>query len=228
MTDERLIRLLENPELLTSISFEELKTLALAYPYAHNLRYLLAMKANMENHPDAERLMAAASVFSLDRVQLFKLLHNNLGKQPVAAPAEESPAEQASASPTEASPVEPSATDVLEQQSNGVEAGLNGYALHFSDWYSRFNLPVLQAKVRKKAHTPHQKTFEATLPLFTAQRLAKESITEKPHLYSETMVKLLVKQGLKDKAIAMLNRMRLDNPEKSAYFAAEIEKLKKQ
>ena len=48
LTKERLIRLLENPELLTSISFEELKTLALAYPYAHNLRYLLAIKAQQE------------------------------------------------------------------------------------------------------------------------------------------------------------------------------------
>jgi hypothetical protein len=61
----------------------------------------------------------------------------------------------------------------------------------------------------------------------TAQLLAKESIQEKPKLYSVTLAKLLAEQGHRDKAIAMLERMRLDFPEKSAYFAAEINKLKK-
>ena len=73
MTQERFLKLLTDPELLSSISYEELKTLALAYPYAHNLRYLLALKAKLEDRPDAARTLATAAAYSLDRTRLFLL-----------------------------------------------------------------------------------------------------------------------------------------------------------
>ena len=65
--------MLADPEQLSSISYEELKTIVLAYPYAHNLRYLLALKAQQENRPDAIRTLATAAAYSLDRTQLFLL-----------------------------------------------------------------------------------------------------------------------------------------------------------
>jgi hypothetical protein len=74
MTQERFLKLLDNPDLLASISYEELKTLALMYPYAHNLRYLLAIKSDQDNHPDFTRNLAAAAAHSLDRTRLFALI----------------------------------------------------------------------------------------------------------------------------------------------------------
>ncbi|HND90028.1 MAG TPA: hypothetical protein PK971_16965, partial [Saprospiraceae bacterium] len=71
MTQERFVQFLENPEALSLISYEEMKTLALAYPYAHNLRYLLALKSQQMHHPDAARNLAAAAAHSLDRTRLF-------------------------------------------------------------------------------------------------------------------------------------------------------------
>ncbi|MFZ4633405.1 MAG: hypothetical protein ACOYNO_04280 [Saprospiraceae bacterium] len=237
LTKERLIRLLENPELLSSISFEELKTLALAYPYAHNLRYLLAIKAQHESHPDATPMLATASVYSLDRVRLFSLMtatatsengdhdaattlnDHKKEEQDMVVPMEET---------KEQSMVE--VTPEVHQNENGVvlpnvsdqkpAPATNGVHLSFPDWYLQFNLPVLMAK------KPAATTFEASFTLPNAQVLAKESIREKPKLYSLTLAKLLAEQGHRDKAIAMLERMRLDFPEKSAYFAAEINKLK--
>ena len=64
MTQDRFIKLLDNPDLLATISYEELKTLALTYPFAHNLRYLLAIKAGQEDHPDFSRNLTAASAYS--------------------------------------------------------------------------------------------------------------------------------------------------------------------
>ena len=44
---------------------------------------------------------------------------------------------------------------------------------------------------------------------------------------SETLAQILEKQGHNDKAIEMYEKLQLINPEKSAYFEALIEKLKK-
>jgi hypothetical protein len=74
MTQERFSRLIEDPELLRTISYEELKTLALAYPYTHNLWYFLAIRSRQTNHPDTEKNITTAAVYSLDRSQLFRLV----------------------------------------------------------------------------------------------------------------------------------------------------------
>ncbi|MFN4255409.1 MAG: tetratricopeptide repeat protein [Saprospiraceae bacterium] len=90
MTQERFVKMLENPELLAFISYEELKTLALAYPFAHNLRYLLAIKARQENHPEFARNLALASTYSLDRTRLFQVLApKQLAPQKIAVAQEE-------------------------------------------------------------------------------------------------------------------------------------------
>jgi predicted negative regulator of RcsB-dependent stress response len=60
-----------------------------------------------------------------------------------------------------------------------------------------------------------------------AQALAEKSVTERETVISETLARLLVQQGHKEKAINMYQRLSLAFPEKSEYFAAEIDKLKK-
>ncbi|MFN0014919.1 MAG: hypothetical protein ACKVU2_10260 [Saprospiraceae bacterium] len=65
--------------MLATISYEELKTLALAYPYAHNLRYLLVLKSNQgDKNSDFGRNLAMAATYSLDRKRLFLLLAPNM------------------------------------------------------------------------------------------------------------------------------------------------------
>jgi hypothetical protein len=59
-----------------------------------------------------------------------------------------------------------------------------------------------------------------------------EDLTEKVDIYgenivSETLVEILLKQGKKEKAIEMLKKLIWKFPQKKAYFAAQIEELKK-
>ena len=47
------------------------------------------------------------------------------------------------------------------------------------------------------------------------------------NIVSETLVEILLKQGKKDKAIEVLKKLIWKFPQKKAYFAAQIEDLKK-
>ena len=60
-----------------------------------------------------------------------------------------------------------------------------------------------------------------------AQSLAERSVAENKDVISETLARLLAKQGYRDKAIVMYERLALSFPEKSSFFAAKIKELKK-
>ena len=55
---------------------------------------------------------------------------------------------------------------------------------------------------------------------------AEQSVKKSNQMVSEPLAKLLASQGHNDQAIEMYNRLILKFPEKSAYFATQIEKLK--
>ena len=72
MNAENFSEYLKNPSQLYQISYQELKSLVLQYPYSPNLRYLLMRKAKMDNSADYDHLLGIASAYSIDRSFLFK------------------------------------------------------------------------------------------------------------------------------------------------------------
>jgi hypothetical protein len=63
---------------------------------------------------------------------------------------------------------------------------------------------------------------------YNPDEYAQKSIEENEGILSETLARLIAAQGKKDRAIKIYQQLMLKNPQKSSYFAAQIEKLRKE
>ncbi len=72
MNSENFHEYLRNPSMLYQVTYQELKSLALQYPYSPNLRYLLLLKSLLDNHREHDKNLNLAALYSLDRKQLYE------------------------------------------------------------------------------------------------------------------------------------------------------------
>ncbi len=72
MNAENFAEYLKKPALLYQLSYEELKTLALQYPYSQNIQYLLLIKSKLDNHKDYDKNLARAAASMTDRTFLYR------------------------------------------------------------------------------------------------------------------------------------------------------------
>ena len=74
MNNEQLTAYLKDESYLYSLSFEELKTLVVQYPYATNLRVLLLKKSHIEQNKDYDRNLQMAAAYSTNRRFLYSMV----------------------------------------------------------------------------------------------------------------------------------------------------------
>ena len=71
MNADSFVKYLKDSSFLHQISYQELKTLSLQYPYCQNLHLLLLKKSLLDNHKDQEQNLERAAAYSFDRTHLF-------------------------------------------------------------------------------------------------------------------------------------------------------------
>lgn len=93
-------------------------------------------------------------------------------------------------------------------------SGLSEYAL----WLMSFKHDNLDKKIKKEEKKAQKRLLEAS---------AQKSVTKSNEIISESLAKILEKQGHLDDAKKMYEQLMHKYPEKSRYFAAQIDKLLK-
>ncbi len=77
MNSENFHEYLKNPSKLHQISYQELKSLVLQYPFSPNLRYLLMVKSLFDQNKEYDRNLTLAAMYTPDRKKLWKLVKQN-------------------------------------------------------------------------------------------------------------------------------------------------------
>jgi hypothetical protein len=75
-------------------------------------------------------------------------------------------------------------------------------------------------------NSPGQIKIKDDQKFYSPEQNAKESLLENEHLVSETLAKIYALQGSVNKAVRAYEILSLKFPQKSAYFASLIQKLK--
>ncbi len=73
MTSDNLLKFLGNREYLHQVSYQELKSMVVQYPYSLSLRYLLAMKSQQEDNTDLDRNIELLATYGIDRSHLHRI-----------------------------------------------------------------------------------------------------------------------------------------------------------
>ncbi len=73
MTSDNLLKFLGNREYLHQVSYQELKSMVVQYPYSLSLRYLLAMKSQQEDNTDVDRNIELLATYGIDRSHLHRI-----------------------------------------------------------------------------------------------------------------------------------------------------------
>lgn len=98
--------------------------------------------------------------------------------------------------------------------------------LDFYQWLEELHSGPKTVKRQKTATESKLPLKTETSPASETRKVIESSLTLKEEVISETLAKLLARQGHKLEAIAMYEKLMLKFPEKGSTFATAIEKLK--
>lgn len=114
-----------------------------------------------------------------------------------------------------------SADPVLSLSSKRISKNLDFY-----QWLEELHSGPRTVKRQKTATESKLPLKTETSPASETRKVIESSLTLKEEVISETLAKLLARQGHKLEAIAMYEKLMLKFPEKGSTFATAIEKLK--
>jgi hypothetical protein len=249
MTKSEFRQLLENAgTALTSV--QQLNDLSGRYPYFPLAALLLLIKLKKENSPSFESELKKSSYLFPDRKHLHKLLTQEFpsfspaiiaGSVPVETTHEPLPFNIApdrelmpsdetlefSYTGKDETQVEFANVDKSQKQSRESTAAETS---DFRGWIHKFDENHQQVKktslIENFLKADHG-AIRADSPTSISGDVSKPSVEENEHYITDTLAKVYIKQGLYSKAIFAYEKLSLKYPEKSIYFATQIEEIKR-
>ncbi len=235
MNRDQFISYLTHPENLNAGTLEELNTLVNDFPYFQSARLLLAMNLFKEQNIRYDSELKTTAIYAgnrkilkqhIDRISRLiaeKEEKVNLTEEhdTVVAEAETKPKTE---TPSEADTIT-QLKKIIEQRIREIEEEkkLQGEEKKKKPLSKKSKLSLIDEFIQNEPSIsrPKEKFYDPV-------DKAKESIVEQEDIVSETLAGIYYDQGYLEKAINMYNKLILKVPEKSSYFAALIEKAKKE
>jgi len=235
MNRDQFISYLTHPENLNAGTLEELNTLVNDFPYFQSARLLLAMNLFKEQNIRYDSELKTTAIYAgnrkilkqhIDRISRLiaeKEEKVNLTEEhdTVVTKTETKPKTE---TPSEADTIT-QLKKIIEQRIREIEEEkkLQGEEKKKKPLSKKSKLSLIDEFIQNEPSIsrPKEKFYDPV-------DKAKESIVEQEDIVSETLAGIYYDQGYLEKAINMYNKLILKVPEKSSYFAALIEKAKKE
>ena len=216
MQKKRLISLICNPNLINKEDNLYLDDITKQYPYFSISHILLAKGLLNTQSIRYNRKLKKASLYSLDRKQLFKLIT----QKPFGKIIEKE--RQIEVINLEENEKELKIGEPLEFNENDEYS--------FSQWLSLTNIKKIDRYESKKGETEVINNFIKNNPIiktkknkfFSPSETAKNSLIEKNELVTETLARVYLEQEHFEKAIEAYKNLSFKYPKKSSFFADQI------
>jgi tetratricopeptide (TPR) repeat protein len=199
------VKLIEEIEIKDSVvgmqDLVVMERMTMKYPYCANFYVLGAKFAVILNNFNKQEWLEKASIYVSDREYLKTIIQNidiNKEKEKLALQNRKKP-------------------DILSQINSYKEEDLSENPTK-EELIDKF-LNIEDVKTKKYEKRAEEKDENI-------DKIIKQSASDEFKMVTETMAKIYAKQGNKEKAIKIYQRLMMDNPKKSVYFANQIEKLK--
>jgi len=231
ITKETYHQWLHNPQNLNGKESEELLQLTIEYPYCQSSQLLFLKSLHNENSIRFNRQLKISAAFAGDRQQLFYLItakDKRHQEKPIVKKEKIIIVTKKEEAKVQLGIGQPLQFDTKEKHS-------------FSEW-----LKLSQAKpIKRKKEIPKQnQTLEDKLDLieqfvskdrpkpkkeefFSASKQAKKSVEDQITFVTETLARVYLEQEHYEKAKSAYQKLSLKYPEKSSFFAGQIELIDK-
>lgn len=214
MTADQLYRYMQAPELLNQESLLFMKELTERYP-AFEAGWMLYLK-NLKNLNDAsfEQELINGAIRIQNRRKLYLFL-NKTEKEPDSATITE-PTEKKDDIYNLIFPAEYRLEETKKTEENPEETA------HSDQKKPGKGVRLIDKFLEAQPKMPQIKEKESSSPM--ESQMAQDDVNEE--FVTETLATIYAQQGYYKKAIQIFEKLSLKYPEKSTYFAAQIEKIK--
>ena len=256
VSKDQLIQFIERPGLLKDQTIADLKEIVDAFPYFQSAQLLYTYNLHSQANFRYEAYLKTCSIYATDRSILYRLLQPRSAFVPSSRPElltesksmestslfELSDEKQVTQSEfSELVAADPSSEELIDfdllsfEQAEATEAPeVLGSGLETDDKplqkeavesNSEGKLDLIDQFI--KVNPTIQPLKEVSEPEMELFELREEGENENDEFITETLSRIYLKQGHYQKAIDSFRRLSLKFPEKSVYFAEQIEEIKK-